>query len=414
MIWRPFTQEKTTPKALKILKGDGLYLYAEDGRRYADMISSWWVNVHGHANKEIADAIAKQAASLEQVIFTAFTHQPAEELVKKLTTVLPKYLSKFFFSDDGSTAVEIALKLAYQFFKNIGHDERKTYLHLEGSYHGDTYGAMSASGKNSMYHFNFSEFFFDTIEIKTPPFFEDVQNLEEREDESISDLQRVLEQHGEKICALVVEPLVQGARGMVMYRKEFLERVIKMAKPYGILVIFDEVFTGFYRTGRFFAADYINEKPDIICLSKGLTGGFLPLALTITTEEIYNNFLSDDPRKAFIHGHSYTGNPISCAAACKSFEILTRKETTEHISAIENFHQTKILNEVKNRRTLGPITAFDLSSNTQAKMLSDHLFMRGIFVRPLGSTIYLLPPYCITLDELDWVYRELENCIANL
>lgn len=412
MIWRPFTQEKITPPALKITKGDGLYLYSETGKSYADMISSWWVNLHGHANKEIAEAIAEQAATLEQVIFTAFTHQPAEEIVEKLKTVLPKSLSKFFFSDNGSTAVEVALKLAYQFFKNQGNEERKIYLHLQGAYHGDTYGAMSSSGKSSMYHFNFLDFFFDTIEIKVPDFHDGVKNIESREDESLAELEKHLERSGDKICALIVEPLLQGARGMVMYRPEFLDKLVKLVRQYGILVIFDEVFTGFYRTGRFFAMNYLSETPDFICLSKGLTGGFLPLALTVTTDKIYGAFWSDDPRKAFIHGHSYTANPIACAAACKSFEILTRPDTKAHISEIEKFHKSKILPNVEKRRTLGVMTAFDLPSKALASELADKMFEKGIFLRPLGRTIYLLPPYCISLEELEWVYRELITLLS--
>ncbi|MDE6431865.1 MAG: adenosylmethionine--8-amino-7-oxononanoate transaminase [Opitutales bacterium] len=414
MIWRPFTQEKITPPSIKVVKGNGLYLYTDDGRRYADMISSWWVNIHGHANKEIAAVIAEQAATLEHVIFAAFTHQPAEELIEKLKTVLPKELNRFFFSDDGSTAVEVALKLAYQFFKNRGDDKRKIYLHFEGAYHGDTYGSMSASGKHSMYHFNFLDFFFDTIEIKAPEFYDGVDGLEQQEDASISELERNLERYGQRICALVVEPLLQGARGMVMHRVEFLERVVKMVREYGILVIFDEVFTGFYRTGRFFAMDYLCEKPDFICLSKGLTGGFLPLALTVTTKQVYERFLSNDLRKTFIHGHSYTANPIACAAACRSFEILTRENTIAHISEIKAFHKSIRLRGVQKRRTFGTMTAFDLPSKESAKRLSDVLLERGIFLRPLGNMIYLLPPYCITREELEWVYHEMDECLSKL
>lgn len=410
MIWRPFTQEKTTLPAIKVIKGDGLYLYTENEKKYADMISSWWVNIHGHANKEIAEAISKQASTLEQVIFTAFSHHPAEEIVEKLESVLPSTLSKFFFSDNGSTAVEVALKMAYQFFKNNGNLNRKIYMHLEGAYHGDTYGAMSVSGRNSMYHFNFSDFFFDTISIKVPKFHEETKNIRQTEDEIIKDVEKVLKQRGHEICALIIEPLLQAARGMVVYRPEFLEKLITTVRKYGILVIFDEVMTGFYRTGRFFAMDYLErEKPDLICISKALTGGFLPLSITITTEQIYNAFLSDDFSEAFIHGHSYTGNPIACAAACKSFEILMRKETIRHIKEIEEFHKRTRLKKVQNRRSLGVMTAFDLPSIEDAKKLTDTLFENGIFVRPLGKTIYLLPPYCISIDELDNVYREISD-----
>ena len=412
-IWRPFTQEKIVPPAIKVVKGDGLYLYAENGKKYADMISSWWVNIHGHANKEIAEAISKQAATLEQVIFTAFSHQPAEEIAEKLKSVLPNSLNKFFFSDNGSTAVEVALKMAYQFFKNNGETNRKIYMHLEGSYHGDTYGAMSVSGRKSMYHFNFSDFFFDTISIKVPEFHEETQNIEQTEDDIIKGIEKTLEQCGHEVCALIVEPLLQAAKGMVVYRSEFLERLIATVRKFDVLIIFDEVMTGFYRTGRFFAMDYLKrEKPDLLCISKALTGGFLPLSITIATEKIYNAFLSDDFSKAFIHGHSYTGNPIACAAACKSFDILMREETIRNIKAIEEFHKRTKLQNVHNRRSLGVMTAFDTASVEAAKKLADRLFEKEIFVRPLGKTVYLLPPYCISIDELDRVYKEISRCLS--
>lgn len=410
-IWRPFTQEKTVPPAIKITKGDGLYLYTEDGRKFADMISSWWVNIHGHANKEIAEAIAKQATTLEQVIFTAFCHQPAEDLVKKLQTVLPKNLNQCFFSDNGSTAVEVALKIAYQFFKNTGHPQRKIYLHLEGSYHGDTFGAMSVSGKNSMYHFNFSDFFFDTLSIKVPEYYEGVENIEEQEDEILKNVEKQLEEVGEQVCAFIVEPLLQGARGMIVHRPEFLDRLVKTVRKFGILVIFDEVMTGFYRTGCFFAMDYCKEKADLVCISKALTGGFMPLSITIATEKIYEAFLDDDFRKALIHGHSYTGNPIACAAACKSFEILTREKTIARIKEIEAFHKNNVIEGVKKRRSLGVMTAFDLPSSQEANELVAKLFEKGIFMRPLGKTVYLLPPYCISRDELAQVYETIKQSL---
>ncbi len=410
-IWRPFTQEQITEKAIKAVKADGLYIYTEDGRKFADMISSWWVNIHGHSNKEIAKAIADQAATLEHVIFTAFTHHPAEELVQKLKTVLPKTLSKFFFSDNGSTAVEVALKIAYQFFRNNGDYNRDLFMHLDGSYHGDTFGAMSVSGKHSKYHFNFSDLFFNTIAIPVPEFYEGVENIEAKEDEIIANLEIKLSEIGDNVCALIVEPLIQGACGMVVHRHEFLDRLVRLVKKFGILVIFDEVMTGFYRTGRFFAMDYCSEKPDIICISKALTGGFLPLSITVTTEEIYSAFLSDEFSKAFIHGHSYTGNSISCAAACKSFEILMRENTIKQIDEISKFMQSLKINGVKKRRTLGCMTAFDLESVELAKVLAHKLFDSGFLIRPLGKTIYLLPPYCTKVSELEECFNLIRTNI---
>lgn len=454
-IWRPFTQEKTTPKPLKVVRGEGLYLYTDDGRKYADMISSWWVNIHGHANPEIAEVISQQAKTLEQVIFTAFSHDPAENLVRKLQTVLPHSLNRFFFSDNGSTSVEVALKMAYQFFKNkesaaqkdsgdsscVGSSasskirgKRRKFLHLEGSYHGDTFGAMSVSGKNSAYHFNFSDFFFDTIAIEVPEFYEGVENVEDieaKEDAIIFRLEKQLESCGEEICALILEPILQGARGMVVHRPEFLAKLVQTVRKYGILVIFDEVFTGFYRTGRYFALDHIRRVgdddaasrasdksivPDILCISKGITGGFLPLALTISTKEIYDAFLADDFEHALIHGHSYTGNPLGCAAACKSMEILSRSETLRNIDMISRFQREVRLKSLEGipeqqlkRRNVGAVMAFDLPSAAVAKEVCEKLFVEGIFLRPLGKTLYLLPPYCIKEEELEWVYAALDR-----
>lgn len=414
MIWRPFTQEKTTEKPVKIIKGDGIWLYDESGKRYADMISSWWVTAHGHGNKEIAAAIAQQASTLEQVILTAFTHEPAETLVQNLKTVLPTGLKNFFFSDNGSTAVEVALKIAYQYFKNRGDTQRRKYLCLEGAYHGDTYGAMSVSGKHSMYHFNFSDFFFDTLTISVPETYEGVRDLEASEEKILENLEKQLQTEGTSFCALIVEPLIQGARGMVMYRPQFLEKLVKLVRKFGILVIFDEVFTGFYRTGRFFAMDHVSEKPDIVCLSKALTGGFLPLSLTIATDEVYNAFLSDDPKKALIHGHSYTGNPIACAAACKSLEIFMRPETRQKVADIEQFYRFQPLEGVTKRRTCGLIDAFDVGSPERAKKAVHELFERSIFMRPLGSTLYILPPLCVTTEELEWVYDKIQRALKSV
>lgn len=401
-IWRPFTQEKNATPSLKIVKGQGLYLESEDGRKYADLISSWWVTLHGHAQIDIASAIAHQCETLEQVIFTSFTHDAALHLIECLQTVLPKSLNRFFFSDNGSTSVEIALKMAYQFFKNQGRG-RNLFLHLEGSYHGDTFGAMSVSGKESAYHFNFSEFFFPTLSIPVPEFYDACHDIEEKEESILFETQKQLEKTGDKVCALIVEPLLQGARGMVAYRACFLDRLVRLVRQFGILVIFDEVMTGFYRTGHFFAMDLIEEKPDIICLSKGLTGGFLPMALTISTSKIYEAFLSDDWKKALIHGHSYTGNPLGCAAACQSFDLLMQPETQRRIQNIHDFYESLDLNfsNVSKRRSLGTMLAFDLTSNEQAKEMAAYFWDQGLFIRPLGNTVYFLPPYCI--EEKDFV-----------
>ncbi|MDR3179755.1 MAG: adenosylmethionine--8-amino-7-oxononanoate transaminase [Holosporaceae bacterium] len=409
MIWRPFTQEKTAPPAIKIIKGEGAYLFSENGEKYLDMISSWFVNIHGHAHQEIAEAIGHQAKTLEHVIFTRFSHDPAEKLVEGLKQVVPKKLSRYFFSDNGSTAVEVALKMAYQYFKNIGVENRNIFLSLEGGYYGDTFGAMSAAGTNSKYHATFSELFFKTIMIGVPEYYDGAESMEEKENEIIYDLEKTLQKVGDRVCALILEPLLQGSFGMRLYRSNFLERLVNTAREYGILVIFDEVMTGFYRTGTMFAMNQTNVLPDFVCLSKGLTGGFLPLALTIATEKIYEAFLSEDPKKTFLHGHSYTANPIAGAAACKSWEILLRRETVAKITEIAEFHRTHAIPNATRRRSIGTVTAFDVESEAKANFVINKAWENGIFLRPLGKTIYLFPPYCVSTDDLARTYDILNK-----
>lgn len=409
-IWRPFTQEKTAGKSLKIVKGNGEYLFDETGKRYIDMISSWWVNILGHANKEIADAISKQSHVLEHVIFAGFSHDPAEQLVERLSEYLPKSLSKFFFSDNGSTSVEVAIKMSYQFFKNQGIKNKNTFLNLDGAYHGDTIGAMSSAGVSSEYHSTFSEFFFKTFSIDFP------KTLSE-EEIALEKLNDFLKIHHTKVCALIIEPLVQGAAGMRMYRSEFLDMIVRTVRKYNIIVIFDEVMTGFYRTGTMFAMDQCKEIPDIICLSKGLTGGFLPLSLTITNEKVYNAFLSNKWKKAFIHGHSYTANPIACAAACKTQEILKTTVIQNNIKMISETHKKflkKIVkSHVESTRTLGTIAAIDLKSEIMAKRLTNQMLDKGIIIRPIKNTIYFIPPYCLSKQNLKYAYECLIHCMES-
>ncbi|MDR0968202.1 MAG: adenosylmethionine--8-amino-7-oxononanoate transaminase [Holosporaceae bacterium] len=408
-IWRPFTQEKTTPPSIKIVKGEGAYLIAENGDRYLDMVSSWWTNLHGHANPEIAEAIGVQAKTLEQAIFTRFTHDPAEKLVEDLKRVVPPSLSRYFFSDNGSTSVEVALKMAYQYFKNIGVKNRDIFLSLDGGYHGDTFGAMSVAGANSIYHFAFRDLFFKTITVDVPEYCEGVESIDEKEDEIVRKLDKTLDEVGDRICAFIAEPLLQGSVGMRVYRPQFLERIVNKVRERGILVIFDEVMTGFYRTGKMFAMDRTKVTPDVICISKTLTGGFLPLALTVVTEQIYDAFLSDDKSKTFYHGHSYAGNPIACAAARKSLEILLRKETLDRIAAISNYHKNRKIKNVVKRRNLGVITAFDAESEKKANSIVERARREGIFLRPLGKTIYILPPYCVGDEDLERTYAAIEK-----
>ncbi len=415
IIWHPFSQEKTVGLPLSIHSGKGAYLYDYEGKSYLDLISSWWVNLHGHAHPVIAEAIYKQALKLEHVIFSKITHEPAVLLAEKLQAILPSGLSRFFYSDNGSTAVESALKMAYQYWHNLG-KARTKFVCFEGGYHGDTLGAMSV-GKNSGYHDIFKPLLFDVITLPYPDTWIGDISIEEREQAAYQHIQEILTKNHQDIAALILEPLVQGASGMRICRPAFLNKIIKLVKSFGILIIFDEVMTGFGRTGTTFALDQLNSEsvPDILCVAKGLTGGFLPLALTIASEKIYEAFLDDKLSKDFLHGHSYTANPLGCAAGIASLELLLSAETQQAIKNISQAHENGLkliqnLSSVIKMRHLGTISAFTLPDN-QIKLLITNLLEQGFFIRPLGSTVYILPPYCLTVDEFKAVYDALFKLI---
>lgn len=408
-IWHPFTQEKTADAPIKIVKGENEYLFDCMGNRYIDMVSSWWVNTLGHSNNEIAEAIYKQATTLEHVIFAGFSHDPAEKLCNELSKFLPCELNNFFFSDNGSTAVEVSLKMAYQYFKNKEIPGKNMFINLGGAYHGDTIGAMSAAGNHSPYHSTFSEFFFQTFSINFPKNQND-ENI------AIEKLDVFLKENNEKVCALIIEPLVQGAAGMRIYTHKFLERIVNSVRKYDILVIFDEVMTGFFRTGTMFALNQISLVPDMLCISKGITGGFMPLSLTIANDKIYKEFLSNDWKKAFIHGHSYTANPLACAAACKALEIIQRDEIQKNICLLSKSHEENLkkLTCVCNKRHIGTIAAFEVESSELAKQIAKTMMTEGVIIRPIENTIYLIPPYCISKENLDYVYKTLQGILVDL
>ncbi len=416
IIWHPFSQEKTVGLPLAIQSGKGAYITDIHQKSYLDLISSWWVNLHGHANPVIAQAIYEQALKLEHVIFSKVTHEPAVALAEKLQTILPTNLTRFFYSDNGSTAIECALKMAYQYWRNIG-KAKKTFACFEGGYHGDTIGAMSV-GQNSGYHDIFKPLLFDVI---TLPYVDTCLNdsdIEKKEYQAFNEIKNSLEKKHQDIAAFILEPLIQGASGMRMCRPDFLNKVIQLIKSYDILVIFDEVMTGFGRTGTHFALQQLAPEsvPDLLCLSKGLTGGFLPLALTIASEKIYQAFLDDELSKAFLHGHSYTANPLGCAAAIASLDMLLDFTTQQAIQNIKQAHQVGLqqlseLTSVTHIRQLGTISAFKLPEE-KVKQVIPELLAQGLFMRPLcNNTLYILPPYCITVDELKRVYDVLYKII---
>ncbi|GFQ99998.1 adenosylmethionine-8-amino-7-oxononanoate aminotransferase [Trichonephila clavata] len=413
IIWHPFTQEKVAELPIAIKKAQGSYLYDENSKPYLDLISSWWVNLHGHAHPKIARAIYEQSMTLEHVIFAGFTHEPAVTLCEKLKTLLPDKLSRFFFSDNGSTTVEVALKMAYQYWWNQGNRERTTFLSFEGGYHGDTFGAMSV-GVKSGFHDAFSNLLFSVLTVPFPETWDEDEEIENKEEHSLKVLEGHLRAGSRKIAALILEPLVQGASGMRMCRPEFVRKVVNLVRQHGILIICDEVMTGFGRTGTYFALEQTQIVPDFLCISKGLTGGFLPLALTITTEEVYSAFLSEHFTKAFAHGHSYTANPLGCAAAIASLDLLVKHDTMESIKRIHSIHKKELANlseackNVERARVTGTIAAFDVHD---AQTLKIKFLEQGLLIRPLGNSVYLLPPYSISTFELEEAYNKIRDIL---
>lgn len=404
-IWHPFTQMQTASPPIPIVKGEGVYLYSEDGRRYLDGISSWWVNLHGHAHPYITSKIKSQADDLEHVIFADFTHAPAVELASRLLPLLPGGMSKLFYSDNGSTAVEVALKIALQYWYNKDpRTAKKKVVCFKSSYHGDTFGAMSAAGRNE-FNRPFWSHLFDVESIDVP--------LLGKEDTSLAQLQAILKK-GDAAC-FIFEPLVLGSGGMIIYPAEALDRLIAFCREQRVLTIADEVMTGFGRTGTLFACERLHEKPDLICLSKGLTGGFLPLGATACTEEIFNAFKGEHLKQAFLHGHSYTANPLACSSGAASLDLLLNPSCAAQRKMIEHEHQnfcSKFEGHPKLRRceSLGTILALEYKSGNSSYFEStrDHLYRffleRGVLLRPLGNVLYVLPPYCITSEELHLIY----------
>jgi adenosylmethionine---8-amino-7-oxononanoate aminotransferase len=419
-IWRPFTQAQNAPEPISIARAKGASLYDTSGKAYLDLISSWWVNLHGHAHPVIADALADQAAKLEHVIFADFAHESAALLAKGLAKRLPGDLNRVFYSDNGSTAVEVAMKMARQYAVNQGETKRTRFLTLEGGYHGDTLGAMSA-GKSSGFFDPFKPYLFDVHTLPYPHTFWDDPLIEEREAKALKALTDYLNDYADQTVAFMAEPLIQGASGMRMCRPEWLMQVCTQLREAGVLIIFDEVMTGFGRTGKLFACDHLPFKPDLIALSKGITGGFLPLSVTVATDAIYAGFLGPDFDTAFAHGHSYTANPMGCRAGVASLGLFSTENTLSRIKLIEGIHQSRLralaqLPAVSAPRVLGDIAAFQVPDEGRAgyqanigKQLKAAFIEKGLFIRPLGPVVYLMPPYCITEDELNRAWDGIDQ-----
>lgn len=412
VIWHPYTQMQTALPPIPIVKGDGALLFDEDGKSYIDAVSSWWTNIHGHAHPYIAQKITEQLTQLEHVIFAGFTHLPAIELAERLLAILPTNQAKAFYSDNGSTAVEVAIKMCLQYWHNQGVKKTKI-LAFKDAYHGDTFGAMSVSGR-SAFTAAFDSLLFE-VEFVDLPNADNIRQIKSR----ISYLRS-------ELACFIFEPLVQGSAGMIMYEAAYLNELMAHCKQEGILLIDDEVFTGFGRTGKPFACNHVSEQPDIMCFSKGLTGGTLAFGLTTCTQQIYDAFLSEDKLKTLFHGHSYTANPVACAAGLASLDLFLAPKTTVNIDRIVATHQQfaekiKYHPKIKNIRQTGTILAMEWQTGQGTSYFSSlrdklyqYFLQAGIILRPLGNVIYILPPYCITDEQLRYIYRKIEDALEEI
>jgi adenosylmethionine---8-amino-7-oxononanoate aminotransferase len=422
-LWHPFTHEGADPPPLSIRRAKGVFLETQDGRQILDAISSWWVNLHGHSHPAIAEAIAEQAAHLEHVLFAGFSHEPAGELAARLGRIVPQPLRHVFFSDDGSTAVEVALKMAVQYWKNCGRPGKQKIVALEHAYHGDTLGAMSVSD-DSPFTAAFDSLRLPVLRAHSAYCARCPVGLTRAtcHIECLNKLEGLLGEQGDEIAAVIVEPLLQGAGGMIVHPEEFLSGVRRLTAAHDVLLIADEVLTGFGRTGRMFACERVGVVPDLMCVAKGLTGGYLPLAATIVTNRVHDAFTGGDRARAFFHGHSYTANPIACAAANVSLRIFESEPVFERIASIEKVHAARLPAFaahpcVADVRHIGTVAALELKArdagylSSLRPLLYQFYLDRGVLLRPLGNVVYILPPYVITRDQLNFVYDLIQESL---
>lgn len=410
-VWHPF--DVLCAENICIESAVGIYLYTPEGRPIMDAISSWWVNLHGHSEPTIAQAIYEQALKLEQVIFAGFTHPQAVQLAQSLLKILPFEYDQIFYSDNGSTSVEVALKLAMQYWHNQG-IEKKKVVALEGAYHGDTFGAM-AVGERNVFSKPFNKYLFE-VEV--------LYHHSQSEKECIARFEKLVA--AGEVGAFIYEPLIQGAAGMKIYSATLLQQLLEIAQKYEVVTIADEVMTGFGRTGQLFASAYMSIGPDMICMSKGITGGFLPLGATAINKKIVSPFDSADKDKRFYHGHSYTANPLSCAAANASMRLLLSDDCQQQIKMIEQSHLAFLENikshpQIVNAAVLGTILSIELHAQGGTSYFSqnrDYLYQfflqKNILLRPLGNVIYILPPYVIKSSELQEIYTAIMELLDTL
>ncbi len=413
-VWRPYTQMGQGLDFRSVQKTKDSYIYLQDGKKLFDGISSWWVITHGHCNPQIVEAIGRQTEKVDQVVFANFDHESAEMLVEELKEVLPTELDTVFFSDNGSTAVEVAMKMAFQYCQQTGNTSKQKFCAFASSFHGDTCGAMSVTGEGPFvkpYHpLRFEVLRCDQGSRSCDP-----------SDKWTYDFELKLREEHKGIAAVIIEPLIQGAGGMIMWPLESLKKISDLCRELNVLLIFDEVMTGFGRTGTLFAFEQLDEVPDFVCMSKGLTGGALPLAITLTQSKIYEAFVSKDTSKMFFHGHSFTANAISCAAAAANLRIFKQDSVYAKIAEIERAHvrslaklQQKV--NVRDARVRGVVGAIELMEefnygSSRSRRIFSKCFESGLFLRPLGNVIYLMPPYCSTSEEVEWAWDIIAGAI---
>ena len=417
-VWHPYTQMQTAPAPLPVVRAEGVWLELADGRRILDGISSWWVNLFGHNHPRLNAALAAQSAELEQVIFAGFTHEPAARLAAELVALAPAGLSRVFFSDDGSTAVEVAMKMAVQQWRQRGEERRRLFVAFDHAYHGDTFGAMAAGG-DAVFHGAFADLL---CEVRRAP----VPACESEVGAVLAALETMLDQAGDEVAAVIVEPIVQGAGGMRIHPPSFLRGVRSATRTRGLPLVADEIFTGFGRTGRMFACEHAGIAPDLLCLSKGLTGGYLPLAATLASEEIYAAFLSEERGRAFFHGHSYTANALACAVARASLALFAETHCLGRIAELQRLFARRLavisaLPGVARVRGIGALAVVELEApagdresgylDARGPRLAQEFLDRGVLLRPLGNIVYFLPPYAITDEECHRVFDVIEETL---
>lgn len=434
-VWHPYTRIGSAPPPIPIARAEGVYLYDESGKRYIDAISSWWVNIHGHNHPALNRALKDQLEKMEHVMFAGFTHEPAAALAEALVRIAPKgegrRLSRVFYSDNGSTAVETALKMAVQYWRNVDRPGKKEWIALRHAYHGDTLGAMSVSAPSV-----FTEAFEGLllpVERASPPYcYRCPLGLERSrcDIDCLAEMESLLEARADRTAAVIVEPMVQAAGGMILWPPEYLARLAALCREHEVLLITDEVMTGFGRTGRMFGCEHAGIVPDILCLSKALTGGYLPLAATLCTEEVYGSFEGLDPAKTFYHGHSYTANPLACAVARASLKLFEEEPVLERVRRIGEVFRDRLPRLRKFRcvgdvRFLGGIGVVELVSDKGTKagggyldglgpFLNREFLQRGILLRPLGHVLYIMPPYVTPEDDLAYVLDQVEDVLEKI